>query len=392
MRIHIGQISDALAANIGDLETRLDRFGTRQSPLSLHRKEFGDHHFGFVDMDLDPKQYAALSKALNGMMFRQSKLQVKEARPSYTEIMKRLDEQKTPAHLNPEQKKRLKAGPNREIDVFPGRMRESPHVRTEPTFRVKIKGEVRKPKMRKRKLWGIEKRPIDRLVAYFADGEWRDVEGRAVEIVDTLRDEHAQAERIAADFAQSAAYLSDSDFEDFKENARELDTVESDNEIEVVPSGAPASTKPVGEVDDESDVDTQATVGRPMIIDALAAGPTGGNTTENLRSALSADAPFTLFGAADNEDNDGDDEAMPDHVDVIEPSTALAPPTLGLFFTHASPYLRSQTQASKLVATFDPKAWETEFFENRGEWNRELRKRRRDAVRSARRMGKRRGE
>jgi len=99
-----------------------------------------------------------------------------------------------------------------------------------------------------------------------------------------------------------------------------------------------------------------------------------------------------LFGAADNEDNDGDDEAMPDHVDVVEPSTALAPPTLGLFFTHASPYLRSQTQASKLVATFDPKAWETEFFENRGEWNRELRKRRRDAVRSARRMGKRRGE
>lgn len=400
MRIHIGKISPALADKIDELEKRLDRYGKLNGKLSLHKKPYGDFYFAFVDMDIDQKQYGALRTAFNGVIFRQSRLELKVANPNPLEIFqKKLAEESKPPTLehkmNEEQIKRAKSVNPRRINVFPGRYRDD--IRENPTYRNEIDGRLRKIRMKKRKMWGVERRPLDRLVDHFEDGEWRDSENRAVEIIAELHDEHARDQRIADDFAKNdAGFLSDSDFEDFKANAKELAPADYvDDDIEIVSnnykldnantgsSGSAPGTIDFGAWDNEDG-------------EMVEPQESSGNVTESLRSVFSApEKPFTLFGGVD----DGDDaNTEPMEVEEVASAPAAAPviesePKVGLFFPHkSSPYLRSQSQASKLVATFDPKQWEEEFYSHRGEWNRELRQRHRDVLRKARRMGKKRGE
>lgn len=405
MRIHIGKISPALADKIDELEKRLDRYGKLNGKLSLHKKPYGDFYFAFVDMDIDQKQYGALRTAFNGVMFRQSKLELKIAKPSPLEIFqKKLSEAPKPPVLehkmNAEQVKRAKSVNPRRINVFPGRYRDD--VRENPTFRNEIDGRLRKVRMKKRKMWGVERRPLDRLVDHFEDGEWRDSENRAVEIIAELHDEHARDQRIADDFVKNdPGFLSDSDFEDFKANARELAPADYvDNDIEIVSNdyksggaGAGSTSAVPGTIDFGAwDNDDDESVEPHALND---------NVTESLRSVFSApETPFTLFGGT----HDDNDDASTEKMEIEEPTSAVSAaassvpvieqePKVGLFFPHKdSPYLRSQSQASKLVAPFDHKQWEEEFYSHRGEWNRELRQRQRDALRKARRMGKKRGE
>lgn len=369
MRIHIGRISPSLAEHKEELEQRLDRYGLRTSPLLLRRKEFGSFYFAFVEMDIDKKQYGALCTALNGVQFRQSRLEIKQAEPSYFERMK--FGQSTPQLKiqNADQLKRERSRPRRKIDVLPGRMREAERKNTEQTFRIKIKGELRKPKMRKTKLWGIEKRPLAKLSNHFVDREWRDSEDKTIEVVTSMLDEHAEARKVAENLSQSAGYLSDSDFEVFKETAQYIGETLSDEEMEIVSKDSKALSKQTMEVSEGDE-------------------PIKSNTTESLRSALIVEAPFTLFGGPTETIEKQEVPIFPQ----IETRTESEPKN-GLFFAHSdSPYLRSQSQVSKLVDKFDGKAWETEFFEKRGEWNRDLRNRRHEAARMARRMGKKKGE
>lgn len=345
--------------------------------MSLHRKEFGSFYFGFVEMDIDKKQYGALCTALNGVLFRQSRLEIKQAEPSYLERMKFGQSTSQSDSRNADQRKRETSRPRRRIDVLPGRMREAERKNPEQTFRIKIKGELRKPKMRKTKLWGIEKRPLAKLSSHFVDGEWRDSEDKAIEVVPSLLDEHAKAQKIAEDLSRSVAYLSDSDFEEFKEAAQNIGEANSDDEMEVVPRDYQAPSRELMD-DSEADEEPKEETNEPVKL----------NTTESLRSALNAEAPFTLFGGPTEAAEKSEQSLAPQVEARVEPE-----PRIGLFFAHAdSPYLRSQSQASKLVDEFDAKSWEAEFFEKRGEWNRALRRRRHEAARMARRMGKKKGE
>ncbi|GMM50582.1 hypothetical protein DASB73_015400 [Starmerella bacillaris] len=366
MRIHIGRISPALAGSSGDLEKLLDKHGRRTSPISLHKKPLGEYYFAFVDMDLDAKQYSQLCSQLNSVTFKQSKLEIKQAKPDFKQVLEKEKELPAKPALNPDQYLRFKSRGRREIDLFHGRNRESKKIREFPTFRVLINHKLRKPRLRKTKLWGLEKRPLNKLTDHFVNGEWRDADDHAIEVVSTMQDEHARDSELVKTFSTNAAYLSDSDFEEFKQNANTLEDGYSDDEIEIVRDDNQFVAQKHSYSDDEDE--SAMSVDKP-------------NSVETLKSAFEVDKPFTLFGPVETA------EETPKPVTEIEPA-----PRKGLFFIHKSPYLRSQAQASQLVSVFDSSAWEKEFFERRSEFKGDMKKRHRDAVRIARKMGKKQGE
>lgn len=147
------------------------------------------------------------------------------------------------------------------------------------------------------------------------------------------------------------------------------------------------------------------------------------NSTSTLRKLFNPTeetTPFSLFGgdhhqAEGGDYDDGDvDIEMIDPIEtpvlIIEPPKPKATTTTttttisnsssntnthnnnariyattnkGLFFPHfESPFLSSQSQIESLAKfSLDKEAWQKEFYDMRGEWNRTLRRRRRDVVR-----------
>lgn len=382
MRIHIGQISAALAQDIGVLEARLEKYGPLKSKIELRQKPYLDTYYGYVDIDLDQKQYGALRSGLNGVTFRQSKLTVQQARPDFTQVLEERNQKPEPGP-NPEQLKRQRSKPY-EIDVYSGRHREKPRVETKPTtFRVTLPGMDHpiKPRMKKIRLWGYEKRNMENLVHEFVDGEWRDLLGNSVEIAGA--DEQQRNAKLAEQ-VQASNVLSDSEFEDFVAKTTKLPDAENWEEndgIEIVSRQTNQFTTydPRGEEEDEEDwpmPDVTPAAEPAQSVEVVAeADEEQGNTTEALRSVLSVSQPFTLFG--------GEAEQIEVEPMVVEPVVKRG--KFGLFFAHSdSPFLRSQSQASKLFGTFDAEVWDKLFWEKRGEWNRTLRRRRKEVARQTR--------
>lgn len=379
MRIHIGQISEALAQDIGALEARLEKFGAVKSKIELKQKPCLDTYYGFVDIDLDQKQYGALRSGLNGMTFRQSKLTVQQAKPDFTEILEERNKKPDPGPTE-DQLKRIRSKPY-EIDVYSGRHRTAPRTTTKPTtFRVTLPGMDHpiKPRQKKIRLWGYEKRELDSLVYEFVDGEWRDLHGNSVEIAGA--DEQQRNAKLAEQ-VQTTGVLSDSEFEDFVSKTTKLPDAENwyeNDGIEIVSRENNTFVyNPQDASDDGGDEwsiqETEEAIEEPEAMQEDPEVPE--NTTEALRSVLSVSQPFTLFG--------GEAERVEAEPMVLEPVVKKG--KLGLFFAHSdSPFLRSQSQASKLFGSFDEEAWDKLFWEKRGEWNRALRRRRKEVGRQMR--------
>ncbi|OWB59652.1 hypothetical protein B5S31_g4403 [[Candida] boidinii] len=128
------------------------------------------------------------------------------------------------------------------------------------------------------------------------------------------------------------------------------------------------------------------------------------NKTEALRALLNPveSESSGLFTAFAEEDDDIDkSKQIFDEKDIIKPGeiesqdTFVPPPVtnknLGLFFTHFdSPFYSAQAQISKfpLINVQDKLNYDNFFFEQRGEMNREFRRRRRDALRQTRKKTK----
>ncbi|OWB65160.1 hypothetical protein B5S30_g483 [[Candida] boidinii] len=132
--------------------------------------------------------------------------------------------------------------------------------------------------------------------------------------------------------------------------------------------------------------------------------PATENKTEALRALLNpVESESTgLFTAFAEEDDDIDkSKQIFNEKDIIKPGELesqdnfVPPPVtnknLGLFFTHFdSPFYSAQAQISKfpLINVQDKLNYDTFFFEQRGEMNREFRRRRRDALRQTRKKTK----
>lgn len=83
IRIHIGNISSNLAATPDHLTRRFVKFGEVVTPLELKTKPVNDFYFGYVTLNITPKNFNQLKKSLNNVLFMGMKLTVNKAKPSF---------------------------------------------------------------------------------------------------------------------------------------------------------------------------------------------------------------------------------------------------------------------------------------------------------------------
>lgn len=81
-RIHIGNISPKIVKDITSFETRLSKFGKLKSNLDVHTKPIQDFYFGFINMELNDKDYDKLKNAFNGINYMGHKLTISIAKRS----------------------------------------------------------------------------------------------------------------------------------------------------------------------------------------------------------------------------------------------------------------------------------------------------------------------
>jgi nucleolar protein 8 len=114
------------------------------------------------------------------------------------------------------------------------------------------------------------------------------------------------------------------------------------------------------------------------------------SNTETLRTLFNEDrgASFNLIEVSDE---DIDRSKQPIQVEIERPEqpiASIAPKvkhSKGLFFAHLdSPFLVAQTQLNKLNTNVDFSEWDKEFWEKRGEWTTEFKRRKRDVLRQMR--------
>ncbi|KAL3233098.1 60S ribosome subunit biogenesis protein NOP8 [Nakaseomyces bracarensis] len=125
--------------------------------------------------------------------------------------------------------------------------------------------------------------------------------------------------------------------------------------------------------------------------------PETGDSQDYSSTNVESTSDFKLINDMDNDiDHNKDPLFTFDNLDVVKDDTEhvaqlpkLHSAQHHLFFPHFdSPFLQGQTQLSKIQMSqqeYDLDKWDTEFWENRGNWMREMKQKRRDALRKQRR-------
>lgn len=437
MRLHIGSISKQLAEDASNLESRLAKYGKIVRPLELHQKPALETYFGYITIELTPAKYGALKGALNGAKFKGSTLTVAEAKPDWQARWAADQLRKDPPMTEREAIRKYEL-PRREIDVIPGRERTVRRKnKNMMTVRIFIGRRRKILQCPKKKLWGFMKeKKLDQLVAEYSHGKWRDHHGDIVETVDMkLRTQKKLSQSSTASIPSKTQTNNEEDEEEDEEmkeeRDRNLNILQSmfeggdnnDNDIPAPmklddsdesdwerlikkPSKISTDADFADEYDDYNYIE-QESYQEPEAPAAHAKEPTPEpqpelNTTSTLRAMFNPTEeaePFSLFGGGDEDEEE--DIVMNDPIETPAIVFDPAPPpkvkhsddqpapriyagaTKGLFFAHFdSPFLHAQSQVASLAKyTLDKEEWEKEFYDNRGEWNRTLRRRRRDVVR-----------
>ncbi|ANB13536.1 Nop8p [Sugiyamaella lignohabitans] len=443
IRIHIGSISQSLANKIDKFETRIQKYGEVIKPLELHKKPALDTYFAFITLNATPSQLNSFKKAFNGAKFMGSTLSVGVAKQDYTERLEqeRKEQERIDSIslLSHDQLKRLYSRQRPQLNfrdhVIHGRERTTKRKNLRyATYRItKFNKEGKKVtvqlRCKKTKLWGFQKdKTLDALVYRYTNGQWKDGNGDTIEVtnirlprsimtsntslLDNEEDEDAKEDREknlkifeqmfgdGMDFVPKPMKYNDDDEDeeepaDDQSKASTTETDESDFE-DLIASQEAFGNEP--EHTQESSKFQSGPAKEVATADDEEVLPTEGTTTSALRSLFNPsqdNTGFSLFGGDDDE-NEGDeteDIIMHDPVEttVVRSAAMMAPVPLaplnerarGLFFAHSdSPFLHSQSQVAQLKSsTFNGAAWEEEFWSKRGEWNRELRRHRRDVLR-----------
>lgn len=389
VRLHIGRISEKLANDKEDLENRISKFGNILEPLELRKKDILDTYYGYLTIDTNNKKLQALRTQLNNINFKGSKLSVNIAKPDYKEIWEK--KVKAPEPSKPQDDlKRLYSSKPREIDVIPGDQRDMRRDIHKATYKILKKGKPKIINCKKQKLWGFEKKPLELLVREYSNGQWKDSQGNTVETVDYSK---LKEDVVGNDNERDAALnILDSMFGD--ESSADVKTVVfDDDDNDDVPMGAPHEDyehRKIESSDEQEDDDGQDENNDPT-----------SKKTDDFKSLYDDYQPSSgggLFGSLDNKNDDEIDENagffdVPTVGELKETSKTTRQideehvPRIreprGLFFPHfESAFLSAQSQLNKIANTgFDKTQWEEEFWDKRGEWNRETRRRRRDVVR-----------
>lgn len=409
-RLHIGQISQKLADELDDFQSRLANYGEVVSPLELHKKPLLDTYFGFITLKQTQKQFASLKSAYHGNKYKGSILTINPAGQNYSERLD-LEKQKPDPPLNRDQLKRKYSDPPLEYNLLPGRLRTSKRKGIKSaTYRIlKNDGKIVTIHCKKQKLWGYDKeKQTENLVSSYSNGQWKDGTGSTIQTIDfaaALGDSYVKG---MADSAYKTNEVGEDDDEEKSRNLNILDSLFSSskddtlkvdmNEFMEEENIQMADRKPAREDHDSMQIDgSEETnhVGSELNDQNEELGES--ETTSALRALFNEEgSQGALFSGLveDNDDIDydkNDNEIFSAIVEKESPSPNSPVPKLinrtnnnkGLFFLHHdSPFLAAQSQLSRITkATFSTQHWETEFWAKRGEWNREFRRRRRDVLR-----------
>ncbi|CAN6626428.1 60S ribosome subunit biogenesis protein Nop8p [Trichomonascus vanleenenianus] len=423
VRLHLGGISESLAGDLDEFRKRLAKFGEIQKDIELHRKLVGDTCFGFVTIDLEPKQLDDLRAKYHNVSYKGSRLTITVAKPDYKEWLEK-DRSRPDPKPSHDELKRMYSTPPREIDVIPGCLRVTPRQNLyNATYRILKKGKPVILRLKKQKLWGILNKNLEDLVWSYENGQWKDGQGGVIETVDY---EHVLNEAVdndsePAEASRDLKILEDMFGGDFDEDIRMALSDDDDEEVEQVKKSSVdleynKHSESEVEIDkeefDESKIPAVSTSVLRSVFNESAEKDSNkafsgfGGPSFGVDDDESGGGGGGLFGGLINEDEieeqENEEEVELPTVDSIraerekkEQDQGIVPRKAprGLFFAHSdSPFLFAQSQFARLTCTpFDKTAWEEEFWAKRGEWNRELRRRRREVTRLIRKKNQSKG-
>lgn len=324
-------------------------------------------------------------------------------------------------------------------NVIPGRVRKSPRSKVQMrniTFRLNVNGSLKVYKCYKTKLWGYEReKDVKDLVSKFVNNKWRNGEDHIVDRLDYSRAKRSVGSMVEDD---SPEQHEDAEVIDEKEEMNKvknvlagvLDEFEfdkplqlSDDEGNEIPlyqkskiqdanadadeeSMLPNNKEPdqANEDDEEQEEEDEAEdEDEDEPIPTFTNGPSAEtppndgtvSNTETLRSLFNPEGtePTSSFKLIAESDEDIDHQ-MDEEVEQVTVTTQeiqqMERPVQNkekhhLFFPHFdSPFMVGQTMLSKLKTSDVMEKlsdWEDRFWENRGDWTKELKRRRRDALR-----------
>lgn len=371
VRLHIGNISKAVDADT--LNKRLEKYGRIVEPVEFHEKPTLDNRFGYITLELSPQQLSKLKSAYHGVMFKGSKITINPARAKYTERLKEDQKNSDALRLSSDQLKRLHSRLPREINEIYGRHRQS--VRKDlrhMTVRViKRGGRVAKVHCSRKKLWGVNKdKTVDNLVWEYVNGQWKDGNGEVVETTDL--------KGLLADDGEGNNEEKDRNMqilnEMFKDEGEPMTGVDVFDE-DAAGEEPPDSLKGLFGAEEDSthnNNNNNAGFSLAMQLD---------DDDINTENAFE-DVPDIVTQPPTNDNDNEKDVATTDTTNEQYQQTVIP---RGLFFAHKdSPFLSSQSRLASLPVEntlFDPETWKSEFWEQRGAWNRSFQRRRRDVLR-----------
>lgn len=419
VRLHIGNMSKQLVDNLDVLKARMEKFGKITSEFEIKNKEtFQDTFFGFVTMELTPKDFQKLLSAFHKVKFMNSNLVIDKARPSFNEIkekslndiikaneeadkelaLKEFKFQALQEKIRREKEDKIKRLHNYST-VIPGAIRKDPRVKDprkklnviDITYRVRFlkfnqktqKWEQIKKVLKanhKQKLWGYDKHkgPTD-LVFKFLNGVWKDGNNHVVEKLKDveienakpLKNEVSKTKSVLDDFLNSYDFDKPQEFDYEQDKKEKLEAIKEKVDYE-----AETHVMTFSDLEDE---------GQPVT-----------NDLKTLKSVFNPEKEkggFTFnLDNSDIEDVMDEDpaEVVPDPVEeVTEEPTVEVADKKALFFPHFdSPFLLAQTQFNKLTPYSENAeiiaTWKKEFDNVRVDLMKKFRKRRRDVLRLSR--------
>ncbi|CUS24977.1 LAQU0S23e00276g1_1 [Lachancea quebecensis] len=442
-RLFVGNIFNDPEGILKELYHRFQRFGRCIST------EFERHdHFGYIDMKFDDEAaFLKLKQSFNGVKFKGNALRVDAAKMGWRERWKldqergQIVERAKEKQIQKSQWEHFKKLENIEMSwidrqqLIVGRMRRTPRSRAQLrniTFRISRDGQLKVYKCHKNKLWGYErnKGPRD-LVCKFTDRRyWRDGNDHIVDKLDYSRtashwgarsDNYVQTtedDQIEEDSSEKdktkdvlADILGSYDFDkplaleedqeedaasDYEYNALFEDSQTNGKKIETPVKRATENLPSTSEDEEQEFIPTFA----PASAEAETS-TNGESNVEKLRSLFSSGHQAGDFRLIDESDEDIDKEKNAPPVDVprgeqlpvLDTHADVEGPALsskGLFFPHfTSPFLHSQSQLAKIKSPTDHQElfanWENHYWENRAAWTKEMKSKKRDAIRQLKR-------
>lgn len=318
-----------------------------------------------------------------------------------------------------------------------GRVRKSPRRKAQLrniTFRVNVGGSLKVYKCYKTKLWGYERdKDLKDLVFKFVNNKWRDGYDHIVDRLDYSRskgpvrsrleqrpleidaggaggeeeEEKREKEKVKDvldsvlrnfEFDKPMLLSDEEEFGDSKtELSQEYELPKETSEAEPDLPSEPSQEEPNEKGDEDDNGDDEEFI--PTFSaqkDALPEQPGPGevSNTETLRKLFNPESEpvssFKLIAESDDDIDHKNDEEFKEITATPQEVLEKVESNLGkemhhLFFPHfSSPFLVGQTKLSKLKSSDINETlsnWDETFWENRGIWTKEMKRRQRDAVR-----------